>query len=102
MPVVGNRQPYGILHGGAVCSLVEMVGSYAAALSAGPDSRVVGIELNASYHRPTLSGEVTAVCQPAESDPDLPLRTYNIEVSDDQDRVVSSARLTCMVLGGGD
>jgi uncharacterized protein (TIGR00369 family) len=100
MPVEGNRQPYGLLHGGATCALVEMVGSYAAALSAGPDAQVVGIELNASYHRAATSGEVTAVCTPAGSDAGLPVRTFDIEVFDDGDRLTSTARLTCMVLTG--
>ena len=102
MPVEGNRQPYGLLHGGATCSLVEMVGSYAAAISAGPEAQVVGIELNASYHRAATSGEVTAVCRPAGSDADLPVRTFAIEVRDDQERVTSTARLTCMVLSDRD
>jgi 1,4-dihydroxy-2-naphthoyl-CoA hydrolase len=98
MPVVGNRQPYGILHGGAVCALAETIGSFAAALSAGPDMRVVGIELNASYHLSVASGEVRAICRPAGSDDDLPTRTYVIELFDDRDRLTSSARLTCVVL----
>jgi 1,4-dihydroxy-2-naphthoyl-CoA hydrolase len=102
MPVAGNRQPYGILHGGAVCALAETIGSFAAALSAGPDRRVVGIELNASYHLPVSSGEVRAVCQRVGSDDELPTRTYIIELFDDRDRLTSSARLTCMVLSDRD
>jgi 1,4-dihydroxy-2-naphthoyl-CoA hydrolase len=98
MPVEGNRQPYGLLHGGATCSLVETIGSYAAAISAGPDAKVVGIELNASYHRAATAGEVTAVCTPAGSDVDLPVRTFSIEVRDDHGHLTSTARLTCMVL----
>jgi 1,4-dihydroxy-2-naphthoyl-CoA hydrolase len=100
MPVVDNRQPYGLLHGGAVCSLVETVGSYTAAISAGPGARVVGIELNASYHLATTEGEVTATCTPAGSADDLPTRTFLIEVHDDRGRLTSTARLTCMVLSG--
>ena len=95
MPVQGNTQPYGLLHGGATCSLVETVGSYAAALGAGPDASVVGIELNASYHLPVRSGQVTAVCTPLGSE--LPLAAFAIEVLDDQGQVTASARLTCMV-----
>ncbi len=95
MPVAGNTEPYGILHGGAVCSLAESVGSHAAALNAGPGARVVGIELNASYHLPVTSGFVTAVCTPAGSE--LPLATFLIEIFDDRGQVTSSARLTCMV-----
>ena len=92
MPVEGNTQPYGLLHGGATCSLVEAVGSYAAALGAGPNARVVGIELNASYHLAATSGHVTAVCTPLGSE--LPLAAFAIEVFDDEGR---SARLTRMV-----
>ena len=60
MPVEGNTQPFGLLHGGATCALVETVGSWAAALAAGPERQVVGIELNASYLRSATSGTVTA------------------------------------------
>jgi 1,4-dihydroxy-2-naphthoyl-CoA hydrolase len=95
MPVDGNTQPYGLLHGGATCSLVEAVGSYAAALGAGPDAHVVGIELNASYHLPVTSGHVRAVCTPLGSE--LPLAAFAIEVFDDRDQLTASARLTCMV-----
>jgi 1,4-dihydroxy-2-naphthoyl-CoA hydrolase len=95
MPVEGNTQPYGLLHGGATCSLVEAVGSYAAALGAGPGAQVVGIELNASYHLPATSGHVTAVCTPLGSD--LPLAAFAIEVHDDRGQLTASARLTCMV-----
>jgi 1,4-dihydroxy-2-naphthoyl-CoA hydrolase len=95
MPVEGNTQPYGLLHGGATCSLVETVGSYAAALGAGPDAYVVGIELNASYHLGARSGYVTAVCTPLGSE--LPLSAFMIEVRDDEGQLTASARLTCMV-----
>jgi 1,4-dihydroxy-2-naphthoyl-CoA hydrolase len=95
MPVDGNTQPYGLLHGGATCSLVETVGSYAAALGAGPGATVVGIELNASYHLPATSGHVTAVCTPLGSE--LPLAAFAIEVLDDEGQLTTSARLTCLV-----
>ena len=36
MPVDGNIQPYGLLHGGASCVLAESLGSLGAALQAGP------------------------------------------------------------------
>jgi uncharacterized protein (TIGR00369 family) len=94
MPVEGNTQPYRLLHGGATCSLVETVGSYAAALGAGPGSHVVGIELNASYHRAVTSGHVTAVCTPLGSEP--PVAAFAIEVHDDRGQLTASARLTCM------
>ena len=96
MPVAGNEQPYGLLHGGAVCTLVETVGSVAAALHAGPARRVVGIELNASYLRSATSGVVTAVCTPVRRG--RTLATFLIEVGDEQGRATASARLTCLTL----
>jgi 1,4-dihydroxy-2-naphthoyl-CoA hydrolase len=96
MPVEGNQQPFGLLHGGATCALVETIGSWAAILGVGPDRKAVGIELNASYIRSATSGVVTAVCTPVRRG--RTLATFLIEVSDDQGRPTASARLTCMIL----
>jgi uncharacterized protein (TIGR00369 family) len=98
MPVEGNQQPYGLLHGGATCSLVETIGSWAAALAAGRERQVVGIELNVSYIRSATSGEVTAVCTPVRRG--RTLMTFLIDVSDEQGRPTASARLTCLVKEG--
>lgn len=51
MPVEGNTQPYGLLHGGASVVLAETLGSVAAALHAGADRFAVGIDINATHHR---------------------------------------------------
>jgi uncharacterized protein (TIGR00369 family) len=96
MPVEGNQQPFGLLHGGATCTLVETIGSAAAAVSAGPEKQVVGIELNASYLRTATSGEVTAVCIPVRRG--RTLSTFQIDITDDQGRPTATARLTCMTL----
>src|SRR2546427_7510040 len=61
MPVAGNIQPYGLLHGGASCVLAETLGSLAAALHAGPDRITVGVEINATHHRAATAGHVTGV-----------------------------------------
>jgi 1,4-dihydroxy-2-naphthoyl-CoA hydrolase len=95
MPVEGNQQPYGLLHGGATCALVETVGSWAAALAAGPERQVVGIELNASYLRSATAGTVTAVCTPVRRG--RTLATFLVEVTDDRGRATATARLTCLV-----
>jgi 1,4-dihydroxy-2-naphthoyl-CoA hydrolase len=96
MPVEGNQQPFGLLHGGATCSLVATVGSWAAALGAGPDRQAVGVELNVSYLRAATQGVVTAVATPVRRG--RTLATFTIEVTDEQGRVTASARLTCMLL----
>src|SRR3954471_3486801 len=59
MPVAGNTQPYGLLHGGASAVLAETLGSIAAAQHAGEGRGAVGIELNATHHRSARSGVVT-------------------------------------------
>jgi 1,4-dihydroxy-2-naphthoyl-CoA hydrolase len=96
MPVEGNTQPFGLLHGGATCSLMETIGSWAAMLGAGPERQAVGIELNASYVRAPRSGLVTAVCTPVRRG--RTLATFLIDVTDDQDRTTATGRLTCMIL----
>ena len=96
MPVEGNEQPFGLLHGGATCALVETVGSVAAAIGAGPGRQAVGIELNASYLRAASSGVVTAVCTPVRRG--RTLSTFLVQVTDDQGRPTATARLTCMTL----
>jgi 1,4-dihydroxy-2-naphthoyl-CoA hydrolase len=96
MPVEGNQQPFGLLHGGATCALVETVGSWAAILGVGPERKAVGIELNATYVKAATSGLVTAVCTPVRRG--RTLATFLIEVTDDRGNVTASARLTCMIL----
>ena len=96
MPVEGNEQPFGLLHGGATCSLVETVGSWAAALGAGPGRRAVGVELNVSYLRAVTCGVVTAVGTPVRRG--RTLATFLIDVTDEQGRPTATARLTCMLL----
>ena len=51
MPVEGNTQPYGCLHGGASAALAETVGSLAAMAHAGPGKMAVGVDLNITHHR---------------------------------------------------
>ena len=96
MPVEGNQQPFGHLHGGATCTLAETIGSMAGALAAGPDRAVVGIELNVSYLRAATTGTVTAVCTPVRRG--RTLSTFLIQISDDEGRPTASARLTTMSL----
>ena len=97
MPVAGNEQPFGLLHGGASCALMETIGSWAGALHAGPDKQVVGIELNASYLRGTTSGVVTAVCTPVRRG--RTLSTFLIQITDEEGRPTATGRLTCLTKG---
>ena len=95
MPVDGNIQPYGLLHGGASCVLAESLGSLGAALQAGPGRFAVGIEINATHHRAVAEGVVTGVATQVHGG--RATATYEIAISDDRGRRVCSARLTCLL-----
>lgn len=95
MPVHTNRQVYGVLHGGASCALAESIGSCLAAIQAGPGRMAVGIELNASHHRPATSGYVTAVATLAHAG--RTLVSCDVVITDDRDRRVCTARVTSML-----
>jgi len=96
MPVEGNTQPYGLLHGGASCVLAETLGSVGAALHGASLGRVaVGIDINATHHRAASAGRVTGVATPIHLGGTLV--SYEVVISDDRGRRVCTARLTCML-----
>jgi uncharacterized protein (TIGR00369 family) len=95
MPVAGNVQPYGLLHGGASCVLAETIGSLAAALHTGLGRVVVGIEISATHHRGAREGEVTAVATLAHGG--RTLVTYDVVITDMSGRRVCTSRLTCLI-----
>jgi 1,4-dihydroxy-2-naphthoyl-CoA hydrolase len=103
MPVAGNTQAYGILHGGASCVLAETIGSLGSALHAGPDRVTVGIEISATHHRSATQGELTGVATLLHGG--RTLTTYEIVITDDLGRRICTSRLTCLlreaVPGGG-
>ena len=94
MPVEGNTQPYGILHGGASCVLAESLGSLGAALQAGPDRFTVGIEINATHHRAARSGLVTGVATLIHGG--RTMSTFDIVITGEDDKRVCTARLSCL------
>jgi uncharacterized protein (TIGR00369 family) len=95
MPVAGNLQPYGLLHGGANATLAETIGSVAAALNA-PEGRVaLGLELSCTHHRAARKGLVTGVATPVHVGRST--STYEIVITDEEGRRTCTARLTCIV-----
>jgi 1,4-dihydroxy-2-naphthoyl-CoA hydrolase len=87
MPVEGNTQVVGILHGGAHVVLAESLGSVSSAIHAGPGRIAVGIEINASHSRSIASGTVTATLGRT-------LATHEIVVRDESGRRLSTVRMT--------
>lgn len=95
MPVEGNTQPYGLLHGGASAALAETVGSIASALHAGEGRIAVGVDLSATHHRAVREGWVTGVATPLSLGRSV--ASYEIVVSDEGGNRVCTARLTCLL-----
>ncbi|MYT27919.1 MULTISPECIES: hotdog fold thioesterase [unclassified Streptomyces] len=95
MPVEGNTQPYGLLHGGASAVLAETLGSVGAMLHGGPAKAAVGVDLNCTHHRGIRSGLVTGVATPVHRG--RTTATYEIVITDDQGKRVCTARLTCLL-----
>ena len=99
MPVEGNTQPYGLLHGGANAVLAESIGSVASGITAhtmfGDGHIVVGIDLNCTHHKSARSGLVVGVARIISAG--RTIISSQIEIKDTDNRLICSARLTCVV-----
>jgi len=96
MPVAGNTQPYGLLHGGASVLLAESIGSLAANAHAGAEQAALGLEVSATHHRAVSEGHVHAEARALHLG--RRVASYDITISDDEGRRVCTARLTCMMV----
>jgi len=95
MPVEGNTQVIGLLHGGAHVVLAESLGSISSAIHAGPGRYAVGIEINATHSRSVTEGLVTATCTAIVLG--RTLCTHEIAVTDASGRRLSTVRMTNML-----
>ncbi|WP_029144271.1 hotdog fold thioesterase [Microbacterium luticocti] len=95
MPVAGNTQPVGLLHGGAYVVLGESLGSMHANFHAGPGRLAVGVDINATHTRSATSGYVTGVCTPIHLGRSMTV--HEIVVSDEQGRRCSTVRITNLI-----
>jgi 1,4-dihydroxy-2-naphthoyl-CoA hydrolase len=96
MPVEGNTQPIGLLHGGANVVLAESLGSIGTQLHAGADRKIVGIDINATHHKSATTGVVTAVATAISLGKTI--CTYQVEITNDKGERTCSARITCLIL----
>jgi 1,4-dihydroxy-2-naphthoyl-CoA hydrolase len=94
LPVAGNKQPFGLLHGGASAVLAETLGSTLSALHALPDRFPVGLELACTHHRSATEGHVTGVARPLHVG--RTTSTTEIVITDEQGRRICTAKLTCL------
>jgi 1,4-dihydroxy-2-naphthoyl-CoA hydrolase len=100
MPVQGNTQPFGLLHGGASVVLAETLGSVGSALHGLPDKVGVGVEINATHHRSATSGTVTGVATAVHRGQTM--ATYEVVITDERGKRICTSRITCALIPAGD
>lgn len=80
-------QPYGIVHGGVYCAVVETTASIGAALWFGERGATVGVANSTSFLRSVRSGRLSAVATPIHRGRTQQL--WLVEITDQQDRLVA-------------
>lgn len=93
MPVQGNTQPYGLLHGGANVVLAETIGSLAGNLHAGEGRIAVGVDISATHLKSATAGIVTATSTAARLGGTVAV--FEIEIRDEKGDLTCLSRLTC-------
>jgi 1,4-dihydroxy-2-naphthoyl-CoA hydrolase len=96
MPVEGNTQPFGLWHGGASCVLAETLASIGSFAHARPDRVAVGVDINATHHRSVTTGWVTGTATALRLG--RTVTSYEIVITDDADRRVCTASVTCQLV----
>jgi uncharacterized protein (TIGR00369 family) len=96
MPVEGNTQPLGLLHGGANVVLAESLGSIGTQLHAGASRKIVGVDINATHHKSATSGFVTGVATALSLGKTM--CSYEVIITNDQGQRTCTARITCLIL----
>ncbi|AGF73732.1 PaaI family thioesterase [Corynebacterium halotolerans] len=93
MPIDGNRQSLGLLHGGGMVALAEAVGSWAAVIHASTMGKVaVGVDINATHHASGRDGTVTATATAIRLG--RTLTSHEVVLVDDRGRRLCTARIT--------
>ncbi|UFN44850.1 hotdog fold thioesterase [Nocardioides okcheonensis] len=96
MPVEGNTQPFGLLHGGASVVLAETLGSIGSAIHAYPAKIAVGVDINATHHRSATSGIVTGVATAVHLGRSS--TSYEVVITDERGKRVCTSRITCALI----
>ena len=97
MPITErNKQPIGIMHGGASCVLAETVGSTAANCCVDDKHYCVGLDINTNHIRSITKGKVTAIARPFHLGKST--QVWGIEIKNEENKLISITRLTMMVL----
>ena len=92
-----TRQPYGLLHGGASCTLAETIGSVASAMVVDHSKYIcVGLEINANHVRSAREGFVTGIALPLHLGANT--HVWDIKIYDELEKLVCVSRLTVAVI----
>ena len=92
-----TRQPYGLLHGGASCTLAETIGSVASAMVIDHTKfYCVGLEINANHIRSAKDGFVTGVASPLHLG--TTTHVWDIKIYDEREKLVCVSRLTVAII----
>jgi 1,4-dihydroxy-2-naphthoyl-CoA hydrolase len=92
-------QPYGLLHGGAHCAVVETLASLAASLWLGSEGRVVGTTNSTDFYRASRTGDrLTSVAEPLHRGRSR--QVWRVETFDDQLRLVAAGQVAIQNLRG--
>lgn len=95
-----THQIHGILHGGATCVLTETAGSVASLMAINPDTHyAVGSAITCNHLRPAKDGFVTATARPVHLG--RTKHVWDIQVHDDNGKLVAKSELTCAVTSKG-
>ncbi|MFJ3491495.1 PaaI family thioesterase [Leifsonia aquatica] len=96
MPVEGNRQSFGLLHGGASVAFAEALGSWAAVIHAGPGRSAVGVDINATHHKSASAGLVTGVATAIRLG--RTIASHEIVLTDENGDRLCTARITNLIV----
>ena len=92
MPVEGNRQPLGLLNGGANAILAETLGSIAANVAAYPDRLAVGVDINVTHLKGVKDGLVTGIATANHIGKST--GNYTIDIFNEKNEKTATARLS--------
>ncbi|MEP6701183.1 MAG: hotdog fold thioesterase [Bacteroidota bacterium] len=92
-----TKQPYGLLHGGASCTLAETIGSVASAMVIDHTKfYCVGLEINANHIRSAKEGFVTGIASPLHLG--TTTHVWDIKIYDEREKLICVSRLTVAII----
>ncbi len=92
-----TRQPYGLLHGGASCTLAETIGSVASAMVIDHTKYYcAGLEINANHVRSAKDGFVTGTASPLHLGTST--HVWDIKIHDEKEKLICVSRLTVVII----